>query len=84
MAQNQEKESSGNPGTSTPKKVSTRLSTHTLSRPPVIPRSLSKVEKTKHRYGSTNYWKFMFEQSQEVIKEAMRRDTRSTNSKHTR
>jgi heme-binding NEAT domain protein len=46
MAQNQEKESSGNPGTSTPKKVCAHSSPHTVSRPSVTPRPLSKVAKT--------------------------------------
>ena len=36
---------------------------------PTTPRSQSKLARTKYRFGSSNYWKYMYEQSQNVIKE---------------
>jgi len=33
-------------------------------------RSQSKLARTKHRFGSVGYWKFMYEQSQNVIQES--------------
>lgn len=68
MSQVQENDSRG-PSTSTPKKVSTR-SSQRIMKEPTTPRSLSKIAQTKHRYGSAGYWKFMFEQSQQLIKES--------------
>ena len=54
----------------TPTKVTTRSESSPLGAKTMTPGSLSKVAKTKHRYGSANYWKFMFEQSQTLIKES--------------
>lgn len=69
IAQNQEQGSSENPGPGTPKKVCTRSSTH-ASLTAATPRSISKLAKGKHRYGSADYWKSMYEQSQAIIHES--------------
>jgi len=37
---------------------------------PATPRSQSKLARTKHRFGSVGYWKFLYEQSQNVIQES--------------
>ena len=54
----------------TPRKTrSSEAATPTrMANAPTTPNSLSKIAKTKYRYGSSKYWQFMFEQSQKNIK----------------
>ncbi|XP_065677263.1 uncharacterized protein LOC136071680 [Hydra vulgaris] len=74
MVQNQEQEPSSNLVLSTPKKICTRSSANVLLTP-ITPHSFPKLAKTNHRYGSANYWKFMFEQSQmiKLLKKVMKK-----------
>ena len=57
------------PPLSTLTKHSTRSSTTPVSVGPLTPKSLIKLAKTKHRYGSASYWQFMYEQFQQNVKD---------------
>ena len=63
---NQQQGHSGDVGPSTPKKQCTRRAStqasqsHSASQSATTPRSMSKMAKRNHRYGSVDYWKCMY------------------------
>ena len=76
---NKDQDSSDKPGPSTPKRICTRSLSTTPSSPselPTTPTSLSKLAKSKHKYGSLEYWKFMCQKYKEIIKEGYEKSLR--------
>lgn len=64
------------PGPSTPDRRETRSSTRSAQKAdhlPSTPVSLAKLAKSKHKYGSLGYYKYMCEQYQEIIQNSNER-----------
>ena len=60
---------SGDAGPSTPQKqcIPQASQSHSASQSDTTSRSMSKTAKQEHRYGSVDYWKCMYKQSQATI-----------------
>ena len=43
------------------------LQSHSASQSATTPHSMSKMTKQEHHYGSVDYWKYMYKQSQAII-----------------